>query len=263
MAAFIVGTKSMFTSANTVDSLLPVTRVASKTLVPGIDQLVQGDPAAGNLVFSLPDGTTSNGISFLLKRINSASNNIVTLLPVGGDSIDGGTAGFVLGNVNEWVEVYSDGTPIWRRRNGRTFAIGSLATNGSGTFSLTTGFTKLTTWNDNGFSTAGRIIADHTTDQLKVLNFQGPLFDGYDISLQLSIEFNVNKIVTAQMFANGALVGFPSSVNAAGSGKPVTIYINSPIGITSTTDIEVHVKGESAGTLTVLPSVVVASRIGG
>ena len=244
-----------------IDTLLPITLTASATLAPGTHQKTQADPTLGDVVLTLPDPATNAGVSFFVKRITN-SGNIVKLIPAGLDSIDEVTTGFLMSLEQEYVEVYSDGTAIWKRERQRRFAFGALEST-SGSFAATTTPAKLTAWNAVRFETPQRIVPSTVDNDIDIVDFNGPIQDGYKVDFVMSFDFTNNQTVTAQIYSNGALQGHPVSVNALGTGKPVTLSINEPLTITSATQVELHISVETNGTINNINGSLVLERIGG
>jgi len=68
MTALIPGTRLKVTSGVGVDSIIPAARTVSKTLVPGVDEVVMADPTLGLIAFVLPDAVTNPGVQFFYKK---------------------------------------------------------------------------------------------------------------------------------------------------------------------------------------------------
>ena len=235
--------------------------VASQALAVDTDSYAMVDPTAGEVTLTLPDSATNAGKRFFIKRIANGGNAI-RVIPSGSDLIDGNGDLFVLATRNEYLEVISDGSTNWRSVGQRTFAFASIQTSTPDTFALTTGLTKLTTWAIDAFTTLSRLEANSANDQIDIIYVSAPV-DGYLVSATVTVEFTNNQTITAQIYADGVLQGVPVSGTGLGSGKPLTLTVALPIPVSSSTSIELHVMGESAGTLTVNSAFMLAERIGG
>ena len=192
MAALLVGTELMNISGIGIDSLLPQLRTSSKTLVKGTDQRTQWDPTSGDLTATLPDAVTNPGVLFWLKRVTNGGN-AVNLEAAGSDSIDGTTNGYTLALINEYIGVYSDGTTEWKIYAKDIFSIATITATAA-SFTVTTSPTKFTSWDTVAFSTPQKLIGNLTTDVIDILEFQGPIADGYTVNATFAFIYTNNKL---------------------------------------------------------------------
>jgi len=260
MAVLKVGAASKFTAAAVLESLIPVTHMVSQTLVPGDDQLVQGDPTAADIDFTLPDAASNAGVEFFIKRVVNGGN-IVTAMPAGSDDIEGTSGGYILALVNEYIHVYSDGTTTWKIKNINIFAICTMQATAA-SFTVTTSLTKFTSWDTVVFSTPQKLVGSLANDRIDILQYQGPIADGYSNAVTFSFIYTNNNTVTAQLYVNGALVGIPVSVNALGSGKPTSLTFVLDVGVVTTGAVELHLMAENGGTMTAINALIRTVRIG-
>lgn len=260
MAALIKGTEIKIDSGFIIDSLLPALRTSSKTLAPGDDQFMMADPTGGLIAFVLPDATTNPGVKFWMKRIVNGGN-LVTLDPAGSDTIENKVGGYTLSLIDEYIGVISDGTANWKIFSRDILSISTITATAA-SFIATTSFVKFNGWDTVVFDTPGKLVGNLTTDVIDILEFQGPVQDGYTVNATFGCEFTNNNIVTAQFFANGALIGQPIPVNALGTGKPISIFLFDKIGITALTALELHVKVENAGTINNINAKMQIERLG-
>lgn len=133
------------------------------------------------------------------------------------------------------------------------------------TFSLTTGYTKLTSWDENPvFETPGRLLWNDTNSQIDIQIIENAVQDGYLINLIMIIEFTNNKVVSGIIAIDGVQTNGEFDVNALGSGKPVQLQMPLSVGVSvGESTLEVKLKGESAGTLDILSARWTVSRIRG
>jgi len=260
MAVFKQGAPLKATGDAEIDSLIPVTRTVTKTLVPGDDERIQVDPTAATVVLTLPDAASNAGVSFFIKRIANGGN-CVDLEAAGSDKIDDTSNGYKLSLINEFIGVYSDGTTTWRIFAKDIFSICTMTATAA-SFVVTTSPVKLTAWDAVVFDTPDKLVGNFSTDVINILEFQGPVADGYNVNVTLGFEYTNNNTVTAQLFINGALTGIPVSVNAQGTGKPVSISINQQVAVSSTTTLELHVSAENGGTIDDINALMQIQRIG-
>jgi len=264
--AFTIGTEVFPTDGTHIASVIPIEYTGNRSLLPGIDRITHLDCTSASVTATLPDAVSSNGIRFLIKNTGLSAINVARLAPLGSDTIEGVPAArpCILSNGTEYVEVYSDGTTSWKKSVQRTFTFASIQANAS-TSNIGTTFAKFDGWDQNTLSTSEKCVVDLTNNRIDILDFQGPVQDGYQIDAALSFEYNNNNTVTAQIFADGVLKGIPLSINAGGAGKPVSITIPDAFSITNPTTCELHIKAEAGGssTLTVVQAKMIISRIGG
>lgn len=250
----IPGSDQVAQSETILGSILPVTLDAGTLFVPALHRFVIANPNLGNLDFTLPDGTSSAGVCFELKR-NEFVGNFVRLLTTGADTIDG-TDQFILGNKNEVVVVISDGTPIWRVRYFSTFAIAAIQFIGTTeTQSITTLFQKIDVWTTDAFITPGRVASDFANNKFSVLNIQNqaPGQDGYKVFFEGAIEYQNNVDLDFVMFVDG--VQSEAGITVTGKGTNIVVVsFNGIIGVQASggvpQDIDIRVKGISANTIT-------------
>jgi hypothetical protein len=215
------------------------------------------DPTSGNLILALPNPTIEpSGALRSVKRVQNGTNYVEIT-----GNINGQVGNFILANNGDYVTLKNDGS-TWQVWNQRTFSFASMMIVTPTTFSLTTSMTKLTSWDTDGYATYGRQIPDQANNKITLQQFNGPQ-EGYKLKMTLNFEYDANKWVAAQIYAEGALVGLPVYENGNGAGKPRSIEIIQDFGVTSLTDIEIYIQGESAGTLTILGASVENERIGG
>lgn len=260
MAVLKQGAPLKITGNAQIDSLIPLTVTATKTLAAGTDQRIQVDPTLGDIVLTLPDAASNSGLEFFIKRTVNGGN-IVSLDSAGSDTIDDTDVGYILSLINEYIGVYSDGTTSWKIFDKDIFSICSMTATAQ-SFVVTTSPTKFTSWDTVIFDTPSKLIGNLTTDVVDMVEFQGPVTDGYTVNITFGFTYTNNNIVTGQILVNGILTGVPVNVNALGAGKPTSIVIIQQIGITSTTTLELHLSAENAGTINDINAVVQVQRIG-
>jgi len=260
MADLKIGTGIKITGVAEQDSIIPVTRTSDRILDPGIDQMIQGDPTVADINFTLPDAVSNAGVEFFLKRITN-SGNVVILKAGGSDTIEGGVNGSILALINEFIHVYSDGTINWRIKNVDVFSICTMQATAA-SFTVTTSLVKFNGWDTVVFGTPQKLEGSLTNDRIDIVQFQGPIADGYSISITFDFIYTNNNTVTAQLFVAGSLVGIPVSVNALGTGKPTSITFSFDAGVISTGTIELHVSAENGGSITSINALMRAVRIG-
>ncbi len=249
MADFTPGAPLKSTGLATIDNLLPVNRTLSKTLVAGDDQKIDANPAAGDIVFTLPDPTLAAniGVEFLIKRVTNGGN-LVSLVPDAGDSIEGYSGAFNLALQDDVIKVYSDGSTDWKIEHSSLPSLASLlASNAS--FVVTTTPTKFDQWDTAAFTTPNKLEANLIDNRVDVVNLHSAT-EGYEINLTFNFEYSNNNTVTVQLFAEGGLIRLPISQNGLGSGKPISITYVTQIPIISLTSIELYVSAETGGTIT-------------
>lgn len=260
MADLTIGTDLVPTDSAQIDSIIPILRITSKTLVPGTDRSVTADPTAGDIVFTLPDAASNAGVVFFIKRVENGGN-LVRINAGGSDSIEHRAAGYILSLENEFITVYSDGTTAWRMGPRDLLSIATISVTG-GSWTGTTSFTKFDSWDAALFSTPAKLVGSVANDNIAILEFQGPIQDGYTINMTFNCEYTNNSTITVQAYANGSLIGIPFSVNALGNGKPITLTIFENVGVSALTDLELHIKLENAGTLTDINAKMQIQRLG-
>jgi len=238
---------------------------ANRTLIDGVDFIVEGDCTGNDVDLTLPDAATATRPIFI-KNTGLSATDVVKYIPAGSDDIEGVPASRpgILAASTEYVGLYPNGTTSWQRNNQRTFTFGSIECN-SGSPTIGTSFANFDAWNVDAHSTPQKCEVNLTTKVIDILDFQGPFIDGYKVTATLSFEYTNNKIVIAQLYVNGALTGIPVSVNALGSGKPTTLNIADSIRVTSATTLELHIMAETGGaaTLTIVEAKMICERIGG
>lgn len=232
---------------------------ATATLVDGTDFNINCDPTSGDMVLTLPDAATATR-SIFLKRIVNGGNK-VSIVPAGSDTIDDTSVGYMFSLINEFLEIYPDGGSVWRIKGKDFFSICTMTATAA-SFVATTSMVKFDGWDTDIFSTPGKLIADIPNNNIEIAEFQGPVADGYSVNVTFNCEFTVNKIVVMRLYINGALAGIPVSVNASGSGKPITLSITQQVASLAVTDLELHVSVETAGTITAINALIQIQRIG-
>jgi len=260
MAALIAGTDIKVVNGTKIDSIIPPTRTTSKTLVAGVDQIIQADPTAGEITFTLPDAVSNPGVRFFVKRIINGNNN-VNIETSGSDTLEGTSNGYSLALLDEHLGIYSDGTASWRIYTKDIFSICTMSATAA-SFTVTDSPTKFTSWDTVVFSTPGKLVGNLTTDVIDILEFQGPVADGYTVNVLFSFGFTNNNTVTFQLMINGALAGTPISVNANGSSKPVSVAIIEQLAVTVATTLELHITAENGGSITGINASMQIQRIG-
>ncbi len=179
-------------------------------------------------------------------------------------NINGATGERRMGIMNEHMKFVCDGS-TWRENGHNTQAFCTPQITSSTTFTLTTGLTKLTSWDASPvFETPGKLLWNSTTNQIDVPIIEGLVQDGFGINLIIIIEYDNNRTVTGAIAVDGVQVNGTFPVNALGSGKPVQLQMPLDIGIPiGDSTIEVQLMGETAGTLTILSARWTVQRIKG
>lgn len=263
MAALTKGAPRKSTAGAVVDNLLAVVRTASRTLIPGDDQLIHVDPTLADIMNTLPDPelAANIGVEFFIKRTVNGANN-VQLECLVGDTIEGviSTNPFGLAFQNDSIHVYSDGTSDWKIKSRVLFSIATMTAEAA-SFGVTTSFVKFDQWDTSVFETPHKVETDLVNNRINVVEFQGPQ-DGYEVNFTFNCEYTNNNVVTVQVFADGVPVGLPININALGTGKPISLTHDSQIGITALAAIELRVKAENAGTITNIGAELQVTRVG-
>jgi len=221
------------------------------------------DPTAGDVTLTLPDSqlTTSDGALVTIKRVENGGN-IVKIETTGGDSINSYSTDFILSNQNEYITLQALPVIGWQTLNKHTTAYASIALTTPTTFAATTGFTKLTTWDLDLFSTNQKFEANSSGSTLDVLHHTGAPFDAYAINATVSIEGLKDKYIKAQLYdgAGNPLSPFVA-VNGLGAGKPITVTLTAEVVMATVGTIEVRLLSESAQTLTISAASFLGNRI--
>jgi hypothetical protein len=221
------------------------------------------DPTAGDVTLTLPDSqlTTSDGALVTIKRVENGGN-IVKIETTGGDFINGYSNDVILSNKNEYTTIQALPIIGWQTLNKHTTAYASIALTTPTTFAATTGFTKLTTWDLDLFSTNQKFEANNSGSTLDVLHHTGAPFDAYSINATVSIEGLKDKYIEAQLYdgAGNPLSPFVA-VNGLGAGKPITITLSAEVLMATVGTIEVRLLSESAQTLTISAASFLGNRI--
>ena len=203
---------------------------------------------SGNVTLSLPSASSVSNQFFTVKRVTNGTN-VLTITST--ELIDSVSNSIVLGIIHESITFYSDGANyIITERN--TSAYASVSTAASATFAATTTAQKLTTWDTNVISTAGRMDADQANNRVDVIYASGDAFDRIKIAAEISLQFASNVTATFFAYYDGLAVGQPFSINGLGAGKSTTIPIQSIHSATGVGAIEIWVSTDTATTLTVL-----------
>jgi len=203
---------------------------------------------SGNVTLSLPSASSVSNQFFTVKRVTNGTN-VLTITST--ELIDSVSTNIVLGIIHESITFYSDGANyIITERN--TSAYASVSTAASTTFAATTTAQKLTTWDTNVISTAGRMDADQANNRVDVIYASGDAFDRIKIAAEISLQFASNVTATFFAYYDGSVVGQPFSINGLGSGKSTTIPIQAIHSATGVGAVEIWVSTDSATTLTIL-----------
>tara|TARA_R110000772_G_scaffold34337_2_gene83336 strand:- start:1143 stop:2021 length:879 start_codon:yes stop_codon:yes gene_type:complete len=204
------------------------------------------DLPAGNVTVSLPSAASVAKQFFTVKRVANGGN-VLTITSA--ELIDSVSNDIVLGIIHESITFYSDGVNyIITERN--TSAYASISTLTPTVFASSTSPQKLTTWDTNVISTAGRITADEANNRVDVIYASGDAFDRWKISAELSMEFASNVIASFQIYYGGSPIGHPFSINGLGLSKPTTIPIQAIHSATGVGSIEIWVSTDSATNIT-------------
>mgnify|MGYP003624944969 FL=1 len=202
---------------------------------------------SGNVTLTLPSASSVSNQFFTVKR---ATNGVNVLTITSGELIDSNANDIVLGIIHESITFYSDGTNyIIVERN--TSAYASISTVSPTAFAATTSPQKLTTWDTNVISTAGRIAADEANNMVDVIYASGDAFDRIKISAEISIELVSNVIASFQIYYAGSPIGHPFSINGLGTNKPTTMPIQAVYSATGVGSIELWVSTDSATSIDV------------
>lgn len=205
------------------------------------------DLPAGNVTVSLPLAASVAKQFFTVKRV---ANGVNVLTITSAELIDSVSNDIVLGIVHESITFYSDGVNyIITERN--TSAYASISTLTQTVFASSTSPQKLTTWDTNVISTAGRITADEANNRVDVIYASGDAFDRIKISAELSMQFASNVIASFQIYYGESPVGHPFSINGLGISKPITIPIQAIYSATGVGSIEIWVSTDSATNITI------------
>jgi hypothetical protein len=202
----------------------------------------------GSVTVSLPSAATVAKQFFTVKRV---ANGVNVLTITSAELIDSVSNDIVLGIIHESITFYSDGVNyIITERN--TAAYSSVSTTASTNFAATTTAQKLTTWDTNVISTAGRMNADQANNRVDVIYASGDAFDRIKIASEISLQFASNVTATFYAYYAGSPVGQPFSISGLGVGKSTTIPIQAIHSATGVGSVEIWVSTTSAETLTVL-----------
>lgn len=203
---------------------------------------------SGDVTLSLPAAASVANRHFTVKRLTNGLN-VLTITST--DLIDSNANDIVLGIIHESITFYSDGTNyIITERN--TSAYASISTGTSAAFAATTTMQKLTTWDTNVISTAGRMTADQANNLVDVIYSSGDAFDRIKISAAFSVELASNVIATFQIYCGGVPVGFMFSANGLGAAKPVSLSVQTIYSATGVCPVEIWMKTDTAASVTVL-----------
>ena len=203
---------------------------------------------SGNVTLSLPSASGVSNQFFTVKRVTNGTN-VLTITST--ELIDSVSNSIVLGIIHESITFYSDGANyIITERN--TAAYASVSTAASTTFAATTTAQKLTTWDTNVISTAGRMDADQANNRVDVIYASGDAFDRIKIAAEISLQFASNVTATFHAYYAGSPVGQPFSINGLGGGKSTTIPIQAIHSATGVGSVEIWVSTTANTTLTVL-----------
>jgi len=238
---------------------------SSASLVNNVDFSVEAHCTSATVELTLPDALTATRPIFI-KNTGLSATNTVKVLAKGSDDIEGvpNTRPCILASSTEYMGLYPNGTTSWQKNNQRTFTFGAIEATSS-TPTIGVAFSNFDDWTTNSHSTPDKCVVNLTNNVIDILDFQGPFVDGYQVTVDLSFEYNNNNTVTAQLYVNGALTGVPISETGRGAGKPVSLNITDSIRVTSATTLELHIKAEAAGAanLTLTQAKMICERIGG
>jgi len=259
MAVLTNGTDTQATDTDQIDSIVPGADLtaAAINLVAGTHRRRFYDPTANSITLTLP--APVDGVAFFIKRVVNGGNSV----KITGQTIDGITGDYVLGLGGTYVELVANAARnTYDIVNMSNPAIGQLIRfTGSTAFALTTSFEKYTDWESPFFSTAERIIADLTNDNIEIANLRvGPVgLQGLRVECNFNFEYTNNKTVQMQLVhsVDGVVAG-PVSINANGAGKPTSLMINRPFAVTTEGDLSIEFLAETGGgTFNVLNSNIV------
>jgi len=143
----------------------------------------------GTAIFTLPTPSAAlDGAERYMFRDGDANNYIEIT-----GNICGVASQRIIGLIDEYYGFKCDGT-TWREFGHSTNAFATLQQTASDTFSITTSFTKFDTWDGTPvFSTPGRLFANAASDQIDILEFEGPVADGYAVACTISFEYTSNQ----------------------------------------------------------------------
>lgn len=222
------------------------------------------DPASlGTAVFTLPTPTAGlNGAVRGLWRTGTFATG-GEYISITGNIDDDATGERRMGLTSEFFKFVCNGS-TWLENGHTTQAFCTPIIISPTTFTLTTGFTKLTSWDTLPvFDTPGRLLWNSTTNQIDVPVVESAQ-DGYKMTLNLIIEYTNNRTVTGVVALDGIPINGEFPVNALGSGKPLMLHIPIDIGFPNTaSNMEIQLKGEVAGTLDILSARWTVNRIKG
>ncbi len=248
----------ILTSSSSV-TFLQRTISTSTTLSAANDMIVYVDASSSPITVTLPSASGTNiGLVFIIKKIDAALANLVTINPLGSQTIDGLTS-LSFANRGEAAMFESDGT-IWRIVMRRDYDIDSFHTRGStanqfytspgaGT-ALTTGalvantlyamplvLTKSTTIDTMGFNVTTRVIG--SSAEVGIYNDNGNEYPGtlvvdigsFSTATAAVVTSSANLPVTLDAGLYWMVIvdtGAPSlRAFAAGSATPILGYASS------------------------------------
>jgi len=221
------------------------------------------DPSSGDVTVTLADGAEWTGIAQTVQRVANGGNT-VSIQSTGG-MINGYNTSFVFGNMNDVATFFYDGSDYFvtsRLSN----AIAAITLSAQTTANITTSFTKLDIFDIDSYSTPGRLVGDAANAEIDILTHPGGgAEEGYRVDFTITFEAGNGDIVDAQVFIGGVAV--PSTLttsNGLGSGRPTSIGINLPVGISSISEIDVRLKANATlNNTTIYNAALVVTRIAG
>ena len=248
------------------DPISPISITATQPLVTFTDMMSIVDTTSGNVVLTLPAASASLNAMFTIKRIDDSTNTL-DILPDGSDTIDDGSS-YLLGNKNEFVSIISNGVDGWHILGSRTFAVGAINKTGVNTTQSVTGiFAVADGWDNNSFTTPGRIDADQTNNKISVLDIRDAVQDTYQINFSSTVQYANNVDVDLAFFIDGVETSSGARFTGKGSNDiHVSFEGILPVLVSGGTpqDIDVRVKADSDNTITwVSGGVFTAQRLGG
>lgn len=248
MSVLINGTDTQATDTDQIDSIVSGADLttAAINLVAGTHRRRFYDPTSNSITLTLP--TPVDGVTFFIKRVVNGPNTV----KITGQTIDGITGDYILGLGATFVELVANAARnTYDIVNERNPAIGQLLrVSDSTSFGLTTSFAKYTDWETPFFSTADRITANITNNNIEIANLRvGPSgLQGLRVECNFNFEYTNNRTVQMQLVhsIDGVVAG-PVSVNANGSGKPTSLMINRPFAVTTEGDLSIEFLAETGG----------------
>jgi hypothetical protein len=248
MAVLTNGTDTQATDTDQIDSVVPGADLtaAAINLVAGTHRRRYYDPTAADIILTLP--APVDGVAFFIKRVANGGNAV----KITGQTIDGIIGDYIIGLEGGYVELVANAARnTYDIVNMSNPAIGQLLRDTDSTaFTMTTSFTKYDDWEIPSFSTPQKILASVTNDQIELSNLRigGAGQVGYRVEAQVNFEYTNNRTVQMQLVHSvDGIVAGPVSVNADGSGKPVSLQIVRPFGVANVGNLYLEFSGETGG----------------